>query len=68
MTTTYAVSTELAPEGSWTKSSYSDQQGGNCVETAATAAVVGVRESKQSNGPAFAITHASWTAFLGCIC
>lgn len=67
MTKTYAVSTVLAPEGSWIKSSYSDQSGGNCIETVTTAAVVGVRDSKVMEGPAFAVTHASWTAFLGFI-
>lgn len=64
MTTSYTVSTLLAPEGSWTKSSYSDQQGGNCVETVALGGVVGVRDSKQANGPAFAVTHSAWTHFI----
>ncbi|MFJ6740881.1 DUF397 domain-containing protein [Streptomyces sp. NPDC091279] len=30
----HAVSTELAPEGAWFKSSYSSQDGGNCIEVA----------------------------------
>ncbi|MGW7063591.1 DUF397 domain-containing protein [Streptomyces sp. NPDC054904] len=68
MITTYAISTALAPEGSWIKSSYSDQQGGNCLETATLSAVVGVRDSKRPAGPAFAVSHNSWTTFLGLVC
>ncbi|WP_449479801.1 DUF397 domain-containing protein [Streptomyces avidinii] len=65
--TSYSVSTELAPEGSWMKSSYSDQQGGNCVETVNLPGVVGVRDSKQTDGPALIVTQTSWANFLGSI-
>ncbi|MCX5174226.1 DUF397 domain-containing protein [Streptomyces virginiae] len=62
--TSPTVSTRLAPECSWTKSSYSDQQGGNCVETVALADIVGVRDSKQTNGPALVVTRSAWAHFI----
>ncbi|MFJ2603768.1 DUF397 domain-containing protein [Streptomyces sp. NPDC087425] len=34
MIRSHAVSTELAPEGAWFKSSYSTPEGGGCVEVA----------------------------------
>lgn len=66
----FPVSTDLAPEEEWTKSSYSSQDNGNCVETtvesAATAksGLVGVRDSKKKDGPALAFTHGAWTGFV----
>ncbi len=53
--------TELA----WFKSSYSDGEGGNCVEVAASPAAVHVRDSKVTAGPELAVAPASWGAFLG---
>ncbi|MEU8985191.1 DUF397 domain-containing protein [Streptomyces sp. NPDC048558] len=47
------------------RSSYSNANGGNCVEvTADFPGVVPVRDSKTPNGPAPVITAASWTAFV----
>ncbi|MFI8517688.1 DUF397 domain-containing protein [Streptomyces sp. NPDC085481] len=51
----------------WRKSSHSDGSGGNCVEVAIDAAcphAVHLRDSKQSDGPTFAVEPSSWTAFL----
>jgi hypothetical protein len=48
----------------WIKSSYSsgDQ---SCVEVAKVPGVVPVRDSKNPQGPALAITPAAWAAFVG---
>ena len=48
----------------WVKSSYSDSNGGNCVEIApAVPAVVPVRDSKLVNGPVLLVTRSAWSAF-----
>ncbi|MGW1159216.1 DUF397 domain-containing protein [Streptomyces sp. NPDC002519] len=50
----------------WRKSSYSNQEGGNCVEVAdGFRAVVPVRDSKVPHGPALCFEAASWSAFIG---
>ncbi|MGW7353160.1 DUF397 domain-containing protein [Streptomyces sp. NPDC054784] len=66
-----AINTDAPTEKSWFKSSYSSQDNGNCVETTARSAaaaahsgIVGVRDSKQQNGPALAFTHTAWTTFV----
>ena len=50
----------------WFKSSYSSEQGGACLEVAATAYTVHVRDSKtpQTGAPALSVTPAAWNAFL----
>jgi hypothetical protein len=47
----------------WFKSSYSTDQGGNCVEVAAAVAVR-VRDSKVEGGPTLAFGAAEWAAFV----
>ncbi|EST30615.1 hypothetical protein M878_18025 [Streptomyces roseochromogenus subsp. oscitans DS 12.976] len=49
----------------WIKSSYSDSNGGNCVEVAPefTSAVVPVRDSKTPDGPVLMIPRSAWSAF-----
>jgi len=48
----------------WFKSSYSDNQGGNCVEGARLAdGSMAVRDSKDPHGPALLFPPAAWTAF-----
>jgi hypothetical protein len=49
----------------WRKSSYSSGNGGDCVESASSAAGVLVRDSKDPNGPALALTPQDWRAFTG---
>ena len=50
----------------WRKSSYSNQEGGNCVEVAdGFRAVVPVRDSKVSHSPALCFEAVSWAAFIG---
>ncbi|MFJ5034513.1 DUF397 domain-containing protein [Streptomyces sp. NPDC088560] len=66
----FSVSTDLAPEEEWTKSSYSSQDNGNCVETTvrsasvASAGLVGIRDSKDKNGPALVVPVDAWSSFI----
>ncbi|MEU2404232.1 DUF397 domain-containing protein [Streptomyces rubiginosohelvolus] len=48
----------------WRTSSYSSDSGGNCVEVAACPHSVHVRDSKVSDGPAFAVAPDAWSAFV----
>jgi hypothetical protein len=47
----------------WRKSSYSSGNGGDCVEAASLAAGLLVRDSKDPDGPALAITPEDWKIF-----
>ncbi|MFG1953262.1 DUF397 domain-containing protein [Micromonospora sp. NPDC048830] len=50
----------------WHKSTRSSGNGGNCVEVADNLpGVVGVRDSKDTEGPVLTFDPASWTAFVG---
>ncbi|WP_324786571.1 DUF397 domain-containing protein [Streptomyces sp. H51] len=51
--------TELA----WFKSSYSGGGGGNCVEVAVRAEAVLVRDSKDTDRRALALSRDAWSAF-----
>ncbi|MFE2603571.1 DUF397 domain-containing protein [Streptomyces mirabilis] len=51
----------------WKKSSYSDSQGGSCVEMANLTSRVGIRDSKNKRGPALLVTATAWTAFVGLV-
>ncbi|MFI9501222.1 DUF397 domain-containing protein [[Kitasatospora] papulosa] len=55
------------PETAWFKSSYSSGEGGECVEFAAGAAHVHVRDSKQASGPVLTIAPGAWAGFVGLI-
>jgi Domain of unknown function (DUF397) len=49
----------------WRKSSYSGGNGGNCVEVARNLpGIVAVRDSKDPDGPALAVSPAGWDAFV----
>jgi hypothetical protein len=53
-------------DAAWRRSSYSNQEGGDCVEVRdGVPGVVPVRDSKVPHGPALAFAAASWTAFMG---
>ncbi|MBQ1159705.1 DUF397 domain-containing protein [Streptomyces sp. A73] len=54
------MNTELA----WRKSSYSNDDGGNCVEVAICPHTIHVRDSKHLTGPPLAFTPDAWSAFL----
>jgi hypothetical protein len=50
--------------GEWRKSSYSDGNGGACVETASRDGVIMVRDTTNREGGALAFTASAWQAFL----
>lgn len=53
---------------SWRKSSYSDGNGGSCVEVAdGFTAVLPVRDSKRPNGPVLTFGHPQWSAFVAAL-
>ena len=47
----------------WRKSSYSGGNGGTCIEVAAAALAVAVRDSKDPDGPLLAFAADTWKAF-----
>ncbi|AQT71442.1 DUF397 domain-containing protein [Streptomyces sp. fd1-xmd] len=50
---------------SWFKSSYSGDEGGECVEVAADGVAVCVRDSKvRGDGPRLAFTRDAWAEFV----
>ncbi|SEB65829.1 protein of unknown function [Streptomyces sp. 2224.1] len=52
----------------WRKSSYSNVNGGDCIEIAdGVPGVVPVRDSKDPSGPAIMIPAASWDAFVAAL-
>ncbi|MFE8986960.1 DUF397 domain-containing protein [Streptomyces collinus] len=48
----------------WRKSSYSGDQGGDCVEVAETSAIIAVRDSKTPAGPILTLDPATFTTFV----
>ncbi|MFD9863552.1 DUF397 domain-containing protein [Streptomyces alboflavus] len=48
----------------WFRSTYSSEQGGECVEVARAAATIHIRDSKNPTGPILHLHPATWTAFL----
>ncbi|WP_405709590.1 DUF397 domain-containing protein [Streptomyces xanthophaeus] len=57
---------ECAPLGgaTWRKSSYSGNTGGECVEVASQPHLVAVRDSKQADGPVFAVAPHAFATFV----
>ncbi|WP_301174162.1 DUF397 domain-containing protein [Actinomadura geliboluensis] len=51
------------PDVRWRKSTHSDHQGGECVEVAGLAPSVGVRDSKDPDGPKLTFSVAAWSVF-----
>nr|WP_221475089.1 DUF397 domain-containing protein [Sphaerisporangium rubeum] len=52
-------------QAAWRKSSRSGDSGGNCVEVASNLlGIVGVRDSKNTTGPALIFSSGEWSAFL----
>ncbi|MEV2200370.1 DUF397 domain-containing protein [Streptomyces fradiae] len=56
-----AIESELT----WFKSSYSDTEGGDCVEVAAGAGTVHIRDSKAVAGPVVRVSREAWAGFVG---
>ncbi|OPC80353.1 hypothetical protein B4N89_04780 [Embleya scabrispora] len=55
---------ERIATGTWRKSSYSGNQGGDCVEVAPLTGAVGVRDSKVGESPIVRTRAEAWAAFL----
>ncbi|MDJ0345472.1 DUF397 domain-containing protein [Streptomyces sp. H10-C2] len=58
---------EVAPhaaEARWLKSSYSDNEGGNCIEIATRPGTVLVRDSKDPEGPKLVLDADAWRSFV----
>lgn len=54
---------------SWRKSSYSNDEGGACVEVAdGFTSIVPVRDSKNPTGPVLVVPAAAWLAFVADVC
>jgi len=52
-------------DADWRKSSYSGNNGGNCVEVAANLpGVVAIRDSKDPEGSTLVFTTQDWRAFI----
>ncbi|MCH6162996.1 DUF397 domain-containing protein [Streptomyces marispadix] len=48
----------------WRKSSYSDDEGAECVEVAEATSAVHIRDSKDPEGPHLTVPRGGWTRFL----
>ncbi|WP_431036396.1 DUF397 domain-containing protein [Streptomyces sp. P6-2-1] len=48
----------------WIKSSYSDSEGGACLEMARTPRTIHIRDSKTPTTPHLRLTPTAWTRFL----
>ncbi|WP_380281259.1 DUF397 domain-containing protein [Kitasatospora purpeofusca] len=48
----------------WFKSSYSSNEGGDCVEVAEAAESVLVRDSKDESGPHLVFSPTAWRSFV----
>ncbi|MER6532599.1 DUF397 domain-containing protein [Streptomyces sp900105755] len=48
----------------WRRSSYSNGMGGECLEVAALAEEISVRDSKVALGPHIIMTRAAWRGFI----
>jgi hypothetical protein len=53
--------------GDWRKSTYSDANGGNCVEVADDAGTVLVRDTTDRDGAGITVGAAAWRRFTGTI-
>ncbi|MFW6692149.1 DUF397 domain-containing protein [Streptomyces sp. MAR4 CNX-425] len=63
MTTPYDLTT-----AAWRKSSYTNGDGGNCVEVAdGFPGVMPVRDSKNPDGPALLFPIESWASFVAAV-
>ncbi|MFF4949973.1 DUF397 domain-containing protein [Streptomyces chattanoogensis] len=66
------MSTDLdLANAEWTKSSYSDASGGDCVEFTRALTephgLIPIRDSKNPDGPALIVRAAHWSAFVAAV-
>ncbi|NEA88264.1 DUF397 domain-containing protein [Streptomyces sp. SID7958] len=59
-----SATASLGPDGPWFRSSYSNGAGGECLECAITRTAVGVRDSKNPEIGAIAVSHTAWAPFV----
>ncbi|OPF82242.1 DUF397 domain-containing protein [Streptomyces antioxidans] len=66
---THRIASDVAPEGAWFKSSYSENNGTACVEIAhlSQTAQVGIRDSKHRGGPALVVPARAWAEFVAAV-
>ncbi|WP_262704210.1 MULTISPECIES: DUF397 domain-containing protein [Streptomyces] len=66
---THRIASDVAPEGVWFKSSYSENNGTACVEIAhlPRTAQVGIRDSKDKSGPALIVPAGAWAEFVAAV-
>jgi hypothetical protein len=50
--------------GDWRKSSYSNANGGNCVEVATLSNGIAVRDTTDRSGVTLSVPAGAWSAFL----
>lgn len=55
---------EQSTQLTWFKSSYSGDEGGECVEVAADPTAIHVRDSKERGGPRLAFARSAWSGFV----
>ncbi|MHB9857563.1 DUF397 domain-containing protein [Streptomyces sp. YIM S03343] len=48
----------------WVKSSYSGDEGGECIEVATATTAICVRDSKKRGGPQLAFPRSAWARFV----
>ncbi|MEU6885756.1 DUF397 domain-containing protein [Streptomyces viridosporus] len=58
------MNTEQPARLDWFKSSYSSGEGGACVEIAADATAIHVRDSKGRGGPRLVFARSTWSGFV----
>ncbi|MFJ9665017.1 DUF397 domain-containing protein [Streptomyces sp. NPDC101219] len=58
------MNTERSMHLTWFTSSYSGDEGGECVEVAADLALILVRDSKERRGPCLAFARSAWAGFV----
>ncbi|MEU2512667.1 DUF397 domain-containing protein [Streptomyces syringium] len=57
------TSAQPRPDLAWFRSSYSTEQGGNCVEVSTHPTTIHVRDSKVPDGPRLTVSPEAWSAF-----
>ncbi|MGW2207981.1 DUF397 domain-containing protein [Streptomyces sp. NPDC001781] len=55
----------MTPALTWFKSSYSSNDGPDCVEVALTPGHIHIRDSKTTDGDRLTVSADTWTSFLG---
>lgn len=53
--------------GLWRKSTYSDGNGGECVELASDSGVIMVRDTTDRNGVTLSVSAAAWRRFANAL-